>query len=95
MKRNYVFVLTHISHLTKNHPHYNSAWEASNRAISGFSMKKYGLKLFCTIFMSVICLLNFHSFAEAACGGANCSLVTGSQEGVLNKDKFVMDMSYR
>jgi hypothetical protein len=58
-------------------------------------MKKYGIKLFCTILLSIVCLLNLNSFAEAACGAANCSLVTGSQEGVLRKDKFVMDMSYR
>ena len=51
--------------------------------------------MFYIIFMSIVCLLSFNTSLEAACGGANCSLITGSQDGVLGKDKFVMDLSYR
>ncbi len=58
-------------------------------------MKKYGIKVFYAIFMSTVCLLSFNSSAEAACGAANCALISGSQDGVLGKDKFVMDLSYR
>ena len=61
----------------------------------GSLMKKYGVKVFHTIFMSIVCLLSFNSFAESACGGANCSLVTGSQDGLLDKGKFIVDLSYR
>ena len=56
-------------------------------------MKTYGIKVFYAIFMSTVCLLSFNSFAEAACGGANCSLITGSQDGVLDKGKFIIDLS--
>ena len=58
-------------------------------------MKKYGIKVFYAIFMSTVCLLSFNSSAEAACGAANCALISGSQDGVFGKDKFVMDLSYR
>ena len=58
-------------------------------------MKKYKVKMLYIIFMSIVCLLSFNTSLEAACGGANCSLITGSQDGVLGKDKFVMDLSYR
>ncbi len=47
------------------------------------------------IFLSIVCLLSFNPIAEAACGGTNCALIVGSQDGVLGKDKFVMDLSYR
>ena len=58
-------------------------------------MKKYKVKMFYIIFMSIVCLLSFNVSLEASCAGANCSLITGSQDGVLDKDKFVMDLSYR
>jgi len=35
-------ILTHISHLKRNCPDYNSVRKASNEAISGFSIKKSG-----------------------------------------------------
>tara|TARA_B100000315_G_scaffold195578_1_gene186455 strand:+ start:48 stop:746 length:699 start_codon:yes stop_codon:yes gene_type:complete len=50
---------------------------------------------FYTIFISVIFILNFISFAEASCGSANCSLITGSQDGTTSKGRFVVDLSYR
>ena len=58
-------------------------------------MKKYKVKMFYIIFMSIVCLLSFNTSLEAACGGANCSLITGSQDGVLDKGKFIIDLSYR
>ncbi len=53
------------------------------------------VKIFYIIFLSILCLLSFRSFSEASCGGTNCSLVTGTQNGVTSKDRFVMDLSYR
>jgi hypothetical protein len=47
------------------------------------------------IFLSLFFLLTLISFAQAACGGANCSLITGSQSGVTNKGRFVFDISHR
>ena len=56
-------------------------------------MKKYKVKMFYIIFMSIVCLLSFNTSLEAACGGANCSLITGSQDGMLDKGKFIIDLS--
>jgi|FLOH01.1.fsa_nt_gi hypothetical protein len=53
------------------------------------------VKTIYAVFLSIVCLLSFNPIVEAACGGANCSLLTGSQDGVLGKDRFVMDLSYR
>lgn len=47
------------------------------------------------VFLSLFFLLAFISFAEAACGGSNCSLITGSQSGVTNKGRFIFDISHR
>jgi hypothetical protein len=58
-------------------------------------MKNYGVKLFSVIAVSIIFLMSSGSFAEAACGGANCSVLTGSQNGLVAKDRVVMDLSYR
>ncbi len=58
-------------------------------------MKKYGIEPFLTILLSIISLLNFASFAQAACGGANCNLVTGTQNGLMGKNRIVMDISFR
>jgi len=35
------------------------------------------------------------TFAEASCGSSNCTLIRGSQSGVVNKGRFVIDLSYR
>jgi len=59
------------------------------------TMKKYKIKTILTILLSILFLLNFGSSVEAACGGANCSLLSGSQDGVLGKNKFVLDVSFR
>ena len=53
------------------------------------------LKNISTLFLSLLILLNFVSFAEAACGGSNCSLIRGTQSGVTNKGSFVFDISHR
>ncbi|MGV7221486.1 MAG: hypothetical protein ACQ9MH_08180 [Nitrospinales bacterium] len=44
---------------------------------------------------SVVFLFIGASLAHASCGSANCSLVIGSQEGVSQKGRFVVDLSYR
>ena len=56
-------------------------------------MKKYKVKMFYIIFMSIVCLLSFNVSLEASCAGANCSLITGSQDGMLDKGKFIIDLS--
>lgn len=45
--------------------------------------------------MAMLCMFTFSSMAEATCGSANCSLVTGSQSGTVGKGRFVVDLSYR
>lgn len=58
-------------------------------------MKQYvSINVF-TYILSIVCFLIFNPMAEAACGGSNCALIVGSQDGVLSKDDFVMDLSYR
>ena len=47
------------------------------------------------IFASWIFLCGFIALAQASCGSSNCSLISGSQEGVSGKGKFVVDLSYR
>lgn len=49
----------------------------------------------CVILSSFLFLLISISFAEASCGSANCSLIRGSQSGVVNKGRFVFDISHR
>lgn len=58
-------------------------------------LSSFKVKAIHAIFLSIVCLLSFNPTVEAACGGANCSLITGSQDGVLNEGRFVMDISYR
>ncbi len=43
----------------------------------------------------IIYILTPISISEASCGSSNCSLISGSQEGTVNKGKFVMDVSHR
>lgn len=52
------------------------------------------LKNICVCALSLFFLLALISFAQAACGSSNCSLITGSQSGVTNKGRFVFDLSY-
>jgi len=47
------------------------------------------------LFLSLLILLTLVPFAQAACGGSNCSLIRGSQSGVTNKGRFVFDISHR
>jgi len=53
-------------------------------------MKKFYIAVF-----SIIFTFSFISFSEATCGSSNCSLVRGSQSGITNEDRFVVDLSYR
>ncbi len=47
------------------------------------------------VFLSLFFLLTLISYAEASCGGSNCSLIRGTQSGVTNKGRFVFDISHR
>jgi hypothetical protein len=40
-------------------------------------------------------MLNLSSLAEASCGSSNCTLIRGSQSGLANEGRFVVDLSYR
>ncbi len=53
------------------------------------------LKNILVIFLSVFFISTLISFTEAACGGANCSLIRGSQSGITSKGRFVFDISHR
>ncbi|MDA0691508.1 MAG: hypothetical protein O3A78_03690 [Nitrospinae bacterium] len=52
------------------------------------------LKNICVVFSSFLFLLTFIAFAEATCGSANCSLIRGSQSGLVNKGRFIFDLSH-
>jgi len=53
-------------------------------------MKKLGM-----ILIAVFITLNLSSLAEASCGSSNCTLIRGSQAGLANEGRFVVDLSYR
>ncbi len=64
--------------------------------IGDFVMKRVlPLKNFYVVIISILFLLTLISYAEAACGSANCSLIRGTQAGVTNKGRFVFDISHR
>lgn len=47
------------------------------------------------LIISMFFTLSVISYAEASCGSANCNLIRGSQSGLSNKGRFVVDLSYR
>ena len=53
------------------------------------------LKNFYVLLLSFFFILPLISFAEAACGSSNCSLISGTQSGVTSKGRFVFDLSHR
>jgi hypothetical protein len=53
------------------------------------------MKKLCLYIGSIFLILNFTSLAKASCGSSNCSLIRGSQSGLANEDRFVVDLSYR
>jgi hypothetical protein len=53
-------------------------------------MKKLALFM-----VSVFFMLNLSALAEASCGSSNCTLIRGSQSGLANEGRFVVDLSYR
>lgn len=53
------------------------------------------MKKLCLYIGSVVLMLNFTSLAQASCGSSNCSLIRGSQSGLANEGRFVVDLSYR
>jgi len=52
------------------------------------------LKNISMVFLSIVFLLTLISFAQAACGSANCSFIRGSQSGITGKGRFVFDISH-
>lgn len=57
--------------------------------------RKAVMKQLFVIVISVFITLNLNSFVEASCGASNCTLITGSQSGLANEGRFVVDLSYR
>lgn len=53
------------------------------------------MKKLCLFIVSVFFTLNLISLAEASCGSSNCTLIRGSQSGLANEGRFVVDLSYR
>jgi hypothetical protein len=53
------------------------------------------MKKLCMVFIAVLITLNINSLAEASCGSSNCTLIRGSQAGLANEGRFVIDLSYR
>jgi len=53
------------------------------------------MKKLCLFIFSVFLMLNLSSLAEASCGSSNCTLIRGSQSGLANEGRFVVDLSYR
>jgi hypothetical protein len=47
------------------------------------------------VLISIFITLNIVSYAEASCGSSNCSLIRGSQSGLADEGRFVVDLSYR
>jgi len=43
----------------------------------------------------VFLVMNISVWAEASCGSSNCTLIRGSQSGIANEGRFVVDLSYR
>lgn len=53
------------------------------------------MKNFCLLIGSIFLTINLTSSAQASCGSSNCSLIRGSQSGLANEGRFVVDLSYR
>ena len=53
------------------------------------------MKKLCLFIISMFFTLNLFSYAEASCGSSNCTLIRGSQAGLANEGRFVVDLSYR
>jgi len=53
------------------------------------------MKKLCLFIISIFFTLNLFSYAEASCGSSNCTLIRGSQSGLANEGRFVVDLSYR
>jgi hypothetical protein len=45
--------------------------------------------------LALLCLSAVASRASATCGSANCFLITGTQEGIPSKGRFIFDLSFR
>ena len=53
------------------------------------------MKKLCLLIMSVFLMLVSTNSTQASCGSSNCTLIRGSQSGIANKGRFVVDLSYR
>ena len=53
------------------------------------------MKKLCLFIVAMFFTLNLFSYAEASCGASNCTLIRGSQSGLANEGRFVVDLSYR
>lgn len=53
------------------------------------------MKRWCLFIISIFFTLNLFSYVEASCGSSNCTLIRGSQSGLANEGRFVVDLSYR
>ncbi len=53
------------------------------------------MKKLCMVITSIFLTMNLISLAEASCGSSNCTLIRGSQSGLANEGRFVVDLSYR
>ncbi|MFQ5481572.1 MAG: transporter [Nitrospinaceae bacterium] len=60
-----------------------------------FLIKEKVVKKTSTLFSFILILFAFSSAAEASCGSANCSLITGSQSSLAGEGRFVVDLSFR
>jgi hypothetical protein len=47
------------------------------------------------VLISIALVLASASMVAASCGSSNCTLIRGSQSGIANKGRFVVDLSYR
>lgn len=58
-------------------------------------IRKGFMKKIILLVISVFVALNSNSFVEASCGSSNCTVIRGSQSGLANEGRFVVDLSYR
>ena len=53
------------------------------------------MKKLYVVLISIFLISNLVSLATASCGASNCTLIRGSQAGLANEGRFVVDLSYR
>ena len=68
---------------------------SSSEGCLDISLERERMKKLSLFTVSVFMMLNFSALAEASCGSSNCTLIRGSQAGLANEGRFVVDLSYR